>query len=77
MAVAGDGDRAVHERADEGPDEARHRLRPAGQDLQREGERVDVGAVVGHDAEREDDEAELAEAAERGEQHRREQAADA
>lgn len=75
VAVPRNGNRAVHERADEGPDEARHRLRPAGQQLQREGEGVDVGAVVGHDAEREDDEAELAEAAERREQHRREQTA--
>ena len=77
MAVPRDGNRAVHERADEGPDEARNRLRPASQDLQREGEGVDVGAIVGHDAEREDDEAELAEAAERREQHRRKQTADA
>ena len=76
MAVAGDGDGAVDEGADEGPDEAGHGLGPARHQLQAEGYAVDVRAVVGDDAEGEDDEAELAEAAEGWEEHRCEQAAD-
>ena len=77
VAVAGDGDGAVDEGADEGPDEARHGLRPAAHDLQAEGHAVDVRAVVGDDAERQDHEAELAEAAQRREEDCGEQAADA
>lgn len=50
VAVAWDSDGAVHEGADEGPDEARHGLRPATQHLQTEGHAVDVGAVVRDDA---------------------------
>ena len=77
MAVAWDGDGAVDEGADKGPDEARHGLRPAAEELQAEGHAVDVGAVVRDDAEGQDDKAELAEAAERGEEHGREEPADA
>ena len=77
MGVARDGNGAVDEGADKSPDEARDELRPLAHDLQAEGDAVDVRAVVGDDAEREDDEAELAEAAERREQDRGEQAADA
>ena len=65
MAVARDGDGAVDDGADEGPDEARDRGRPPAHDLQGEGDAVDVGAIVPDDAEREHDEAELAEAAQR------------
>lgn len=77
MVVAGDGDRAIDERADEGPDEPRHRLRPAAHDLQTERYAVDIRAVVRDDAQRQHDEAELAEAAEWREKYRREQASDA
>ena len=77
MAVPRDGNRAVHKRADECPDEAGHSLCPTGHDLQTEGQTVDIGAIVGDDAESEDDEAELAEAAERGEEDCGEETADA
>ena len=77
MAVAWDGDGAVHERADERPDEARDGLRPATEQLQAEGHAVDVGAIVRDDAEGQDDEAELAEAAEGWEEHGGEEPADA
>ena len=77
MAVAWDGDGAVHERADEGPDEARDGLRPAAEQLQAERHAVDVGTVVRDDAEGQDDEAELAEAAEGWEEHGGEEPADA
>ena len=76
MAVAGDGDGAVDEGADEGPDEARHGLRPAAHDLQAEGHAVDVGAVVRDDAQGQHDEAELPEAPQRREQHCGQQAPD-
>ena len=77
MAVAWDGDGAVHEGADEGPDEARDGLRPAAEQLQAEGHAVDVGAIVRDDAEGQDDEAELAEAAQGREEHGGEEPADA
>ena len=77
MAVAWDGDGAVDHRADEGPDEAWYGLRPAAEQLQAEGHAVDVGAIVRDDAEGQDDEAELAEAAEGREEHGRGKAADA
>ena len=77
MAVAGDGDGAVHERADEGPDEAGDGLRPAAEQLQAERDAVDVGAVVRDDAEGQDDEAELSEAAQGREEHGGEEPADA
>ena len=51
MAVAWDGDGAVDEGADEGPDESGYRLRPATKQLQAEGQAVDVGAIVRYDAE--------------------------
>ena len=77
MAVARDGDGAVDEGADKGPDESRDRLRPATEQLQTEGQAVDVGAIVRNDAERQDDETELAEAAERREKHGGQESADA
>lgn len=77
MAVARDGNGAVDEGADECPDETRDRLRPATQQLQTEGQAVDVGAIVRDDAESQDDETELAEAAEGWEEHRCEESADA
>ena len=77
MAVAWNGNGAVDEGADKGPDEARDGLGPAPQQLQAEGHAVDVGAVVGDDAEGQDDETELAEAAQGREQDGREEAADA
>ena len=63
VAVSRDRDRAVDDRADQSPQEARDHLGIVGQDLQREGEGVDVGTVVADNGEREDDDAELAEAA--------------
>ena len=67
MAVPRDGDRAVNHRAHKRPDKPRHRLRPAAEDLQTQAHAVDVGAIVRNNAEGEDNEAELAEAAERRE----------
>ena len=67
MGVSWNGDRAVDDGADEGPDEAGDDGGPATHDLQGEGDAVDVGTVVPDDAQSEDDEAELAEAAERRE----------
>ncbi len=77
MAVSWNGDGAVDERADEGPDETRHGLRPATQQLQTKGQAVDIGAVVRDDAESENDKTELAEAAEGWEKHGCEEPADA
>ena len=82
VRVARDGDGAVDDRGEERPDEARDRRRPAAEHLQAESHAVDVRAVVRDDAERGDDEAELAEAvargaAVRGEEHGGEHAADA
>lgn len=65
VGVAGDGDGEGDAGGKEGPDEARHALRVARQDLQGQGDGVDVGAVVGDDGQGQDDETELAEAAER------------
>ena len=69
MAVPWDRNGAVDQRADEGPDEPRHGLRVVRHDLHAEGQAVDIGAVVGDDAEGEDDEAERAEAAQWREKH--------
>ena len=77
MAVARDGNGAVHQRADERPNEPRHRLRPTTHQLQTERHAVDVGAIVRDDAEGQNHEAELPEAAEGREQHGREESADA
>lgn len=49
MRVAWNGDGAVDERADKGPDEAGDILRPTTQDLQAECEGVDVRAVAADD----------------------------
>ena len=65
MGVPRDGDGAVDDGADESPDEAGDDGRPSAHHLQGEGDAVDVGAVVADNAQSEDDEAELAEAAER------------
>ena len=75
MRVSGDGDGDVHARRDGGPHEAGHALGPPAHDLHGEGDGVDVGTVVCDDAEGEDDEAEFAEAAERGEEYGGEQPA--
>ena len=77
VAVARDGDGDEGERAEGGPDEARNGLRPAGHDLQRQAQAVDVRAVVGDDAQSQNDEAELAKAAQRGNEHGAQDAADA
>ena len=61
MAVAGNGDGAVDQGTDEGPDEAWHGLRPVGHDLEAKGDTVDIGTIVGDDRKGENDEAELAE----------------
>lgn len=76
VVVARDGDGDVDARADECPDEAWHARRRAGKDLQRQGDGVDVRAVVSDDGEREDDEAELAEAAEGRDEDLSEETAD-
>ena len=62
MAVSRDGNGAIDERADESPDESRHRLRPSAHDLQAERHAVYIRAVVRNNTQRQDDEAELAEA---------------
>lgn len=77
MAVAWDGDGAVHKSADEGPDETRDGLGPTTQQLQTEGQAVDIGAVVRDDTEGQNDKTELAKAAEGWEQYGGEEAADA
>ena len=77
MTVARNGNGAVHEGADEGPDEPRDGLRPAPQQLQTKGHAVDVGAIVRDDAEGQNDEAKLPEAAQGREQHGGEESADA
>nr|POE62782.1 hypothetical protein CFP56_03686 [Quercus suber] len=69
VAVAGDGDGDVDGRGDAGPDEAGDALGPASQDLHGERDGVDVGAVVGDNGQREDDEAELAEGADVGDEN--------
>lgn len=63
VVVSWDGDCDVDAGADEGPDEARDALGPAGEELEGEGDGVDVGAVVGDNGEGKDDEAEVTEAA--------------
>ena len=69
MAVAWDGNRAVYEGADECPDEAGHRLGVVCHELQTECQAVDIWAIVCNDAECENDKAEFAKAAKRGEEH--------
>lgn len=65
VGVAGDGDGEGHARSEEGPDKAGYALRVAAQDLQGQGDGVDVGAVIGDDGQGQDHQAELAESAER------------
>ena len=77
MAVAWDSNSAVDEGTDESPDESRNGLRVVCHELQTESQAIDIGAIVCDDAESENDEAELTEAAERGEEHGCEEAADA
>ena len=77
MAVTWDGDRAVHDCADEGPNEARHALRYASKELERERHAVDVWAVVGDDGEGKNDEAELSEATQVGNEDGSEKSANA
>ncbi len=77
MAVAWDSNGAVYEGADECPDETRHGLRPAAHQLQTEGHAVDVGAIVRDNAESQNDETKLAEAAEGREKHGCEEPTDA
>lgn len=68
MVVSGNGDGDVDAGAEEDPDKAGYALGSLGQDLEGEGDGVDVGAVVCDDGERQDDDAELAKAAEGGDQ---------
>lgn len=65
VVVTGDTDGKGDARGEESPDEPRHALRSPAQHLQRQADRVDVGAVVGDNGQGQDDEAELAETAER------------
>lgn len=76
MRVARDGDGAVDDGGDEGPDEARHELGVVRDGLQREGDGVDVGTVVADDGEGEDHDTERAEVAESRHEDLVEQAAD-
>lgn len=76
MAVARDRNGAVDERPDEGPDVPWHGLRPPSKNLQTQTHAVDVGAVVGDDAEGENDEAELTKASQGREKNGRQQPAD-
>ena len=64
MAVARDCNGAIDDGANQCPEETRYILCVVCKDLQGEGERVDVGAVVTDDAESEDDETEFAKAVE-------------
>ena len=69
MAVAGNSNGAVDDCANEGPDEAGDFLGVAGEDEEREGERVDVGTIIADDRESEDDDAEIAKGAEVGDEN--------
>lgn len=69
MRIARDGNGAVDQSADEGPDEAGNGLRPTAHHLQTERQTVDIGAIIGNDAQGQDDEAKLAKTAERRNQH--------
>ena len=69
MAVARYSNRAINQRTNECPDESRHGLRIVRHELQAECQAVDIRAIVRDDAEGEDDEAELTEAAQGGEEH--------
>ena len=77
VAVAWDSDRAVNDRADEGPDETGNALGDARKELQGQRDGVDIRAVVGNDGEGEDDEAELSKAAKGWDEHSSEEATDA
>lgn len=76
MRIPRNGNRAINQRPDKRPYEPGHRLRPSAQNLQTQAHAVHIGTIIRDDAEREDDEAELAEAAERGKEDRCEEAAD-
>ena len=73
VVVAGDRDGDVSAGGEEHPDETGHTLALVGKHLEGERHRVDVGAVVGNDGQGEHDDAELAEAAERGYEDRRQE----
>lgn len=65
VGVAGDGDGEGDAGGEESPNETGHALRVAAQDLQGQGDGVDVGAVVGDNGESQNDQAELAETTQR------------
>lgn len=65
VGVTGDGDSEGDAGGEESPDETGHALRVAAQDLQGQGDGVDVGAVVGDNGQGQDDQAELAETTQR------------
>lgn len=69
VAVAWDGDGAVDDRGDQGPNEAGHVLSIVRDGLERERDGVDVGAVVADDGEGEHHNAECAEVAEPGDEN--------
>lgn len=75
MRIAWNRNRNVHSRGNAGPDETRDTLGPASEHLHGQTDTVDVGAVVGNDAERKNDQAEFAKATKRREEHSAEQAA--
>jgi len=64
VRVSWDGDGDVDTGCDSDPDEARDLLGPSSENLEGEGDAVDVWDVVADDGEGEDDEAELAESSE-------------
>lgn len=60
MRISWDGDRDIDAGSDKCPEESGNALCVVRENLKREGQGVDVGAVVSDDREREDDQAELA-----------------
>ena len=75
MGVSRNGNGAINDRADECPDEPGDHLAIRSHDLQTERQAVDIGAIIRNDAQRQDDEAKVTEAAKRRLQHCAQQAA--
>ena len=74
MRVARNGNRYIDHGSDEGPQEAGYFLGVVCQDLEGEGQRVDVGAVIANDAECKHDQAKLSEASQGREENLSEEA---
>jgi len=69
VRIARDGNGAIDDAADQGPQKSRHFLSIVRQDLERKGQRVNVRAVVADNAEGQNDQAEFAKSTQGWEQH--------